>query len=126
MTQADRFSEEEVSTGFVGCRSVLLRVFLGVQPNTLSSHPHPDQSSLDAEMVSPLTPWIRTRRRGWLWVPGLWPGLCPPPRCLQLHSDFLGRPPALAPIWPWSRLTPCSFPRSSRCLPLSHQMCVAT
>lgn len=76
MTQADRFSEEEVSTGFVGCRSVLLRVFLGVQPNTLNSHPHPDHSSLDAEMVSPLTPWIKTRRMGWLWVPGLWPGLC--------------------------------------------------
>lgn len=60
MTQADRFSEEEVSIGFLGCCSVLLRVFLGetAQPflAVTSNPPHPDRSSLDAEMTSPLTP----------------------------------------------------------------------
>lgn len=64
MTQADRFSEEEVSSG-------VSRVLLSTakrlpgkhSPALLSSHPHPTPLT-SLLVMSPLTPLMRTRRMG--------------------------------------------------------------
>lgn len=52
-------------------------------------------------------------------------------RALHCHAFIctltrLGDPLLWPLVGPGPRLTPCSFPRSSRCLQLSRQMCVAT